>query len=150
MYDVATRGHPLTPIAPALWILLALFAARVLAQLVQWIAPVAWLPPFKSWHGGVLAYWQLLAVQIALLVWMTRIARRHTRGSVTPRRKIGDTLLLLGSCYAAAVLVRVAVGVFALSSAEWFDRPLPTFFHGVLASWVLCTGAYHHRVARAA
>ena len=138
----------MTPIAPVLWGLLSLFALRVLAQLVQWLSPVAWLPPFESWHGAVLAYWQLLAVQVALLAWLTAIALRHTRGTVEARADIGKTLLVLGSCYAGVVLVRFAVGAFGLSQADWFDRPIPTFFHGVLAGWVLCVGGFHWRATR--
>ena len=138
----------MTPITPVLWLLLALFALRVLAQLVQRLSPVAWLPPFEIWHGAVLAYWQLLAVQVALLVWLARIALRHTRGTVKPRAAVGRAMLVLGSCYAAAVVVRFAVGRFGLSDSEWFERPIPTFFHAVLAGWVLCVGEFHRRGTR--
>jgi hypothetical protein len=96
----------------------------------------------------VLAYWQLLAVQIALLAWLTRIALRHTRGTVEPRQDVGNTLLVLGSLYAGIVIVRFAVGAFELSEADWFDRPIPTFFHAVLAAWVLCVGGFHWRGCR--
>lgn len=139
----------MTPIAPALQVLLGLFALRVFAQLLQWGSPVAWLPPFEVFHGAVLAYWQLLAVQLALLVWLCRIARRHTRGDVEPRSGVGRTLLILGSLYAALVLGRFAVGVLELSESDWFQRSIPTFFHGVLATWVACVGAFHARASAA-
>lgn len=133
----------MTPIAPLLWVLLLLFLFRVVAQLVQWIHPLSWLPPFEVWHGAVLGYWQLLVVQVALLIWLFRIALRHTRGEWVAHRRVGQALAVLGGMYASAVLLRFAIGFFDLASSEWFDRPLPTFFHGVLAVWVLAVGLFH-------
>ena len=50
------RSARRTRYVAALGALLAAFVLRVIAQLVQLIAPVAWLPPFTAWDSGALPY----------------------------------------------------------------------------------------------
>ena len=48
--------------AVALAGLLLLFVFRVVAQFVQWIHPVDFLPPFDDWHSGILPYLSLIHI----------------------------------------------------------------------------------------
>ncbi|HNK14812.1 MAG TPA: hypothetical protein PLZ20_09620, partial [Nitrospira sp.] len=52
-----------------LWLLglLLLFLFRVLAQMIQLVAPVAVLPPFHAWQSGALPYPVLVGVQVLIL-----------------------------------------------------------------------------------
>jgi hypothetical protein len=56
--------------AVLLWSLFALFLFRVLAQLIQYVTPVSFLPPFERWQGSGLSYPVLLGSQIAILAVM--------------------------------------------------------------------------------
>ena len=63
---------------PWMLALAGLFVLRVLAQLIQAIHPLAFLPPFQAWHGAVLPYPLLVASQIAvifvlaIMLWQVR------------------------------------------------------------------------------
>ena len=43
------------------------------------------------------------------------------------------------------MVVRLMLGLTVLSSHYWFANHLPTFFHLVLASFMLVAGAFHLR-----
>lgn len=126
-----------------LWTLWTLFIFRVAAQLLQYLHPVAWLPPFDSWHSATLPYPLLLAIQAVIIVLLARIARRVQRGAVRPRPRLGNGLRLLGGLYFAAMLARLALGCTVLSGHPWFDKPVPSLFHLVLAGFLLALAAYH-------
>ncbi|MCY4625892.1 MAG: hypothetical protein OXC99_12960 [Chloroflexi bacterium] len=48
---------------PWMLALTALFVARVLAQALQWVSPVSFLPSFDAWQGSSLPYPALFASQ---------------------------------------------------------------------------------------
>lgn len=129
--------------AVLLWSLFFLFLCRVLAQLIQYASPVSVLPPFSSWQGSGLSYPVLLGSQILILMVMVWGALGLSRGTVRPRRVIGGWLLVLGSVYFLSMTVRLILGLTVLADYAWFARPLPAFFHMVLASGVLVAGHYH-------
>ena len=131
--------------APWLWLLLGLFAVRVVAQPMALLVDARFLPPFESWHSGALPYPALLATQLLILAWLTRTAWQFTTGAVSPRRRFGILMLILGSVYFAAMLARFALGATILTGERWFASPLPTFFHLVLASFLLLCGHFHFR-----
>lgn len=128
-----------------LWLLVGLFAARVLAQPATFVIEASWLPRFESWQGSNLPYPVLLATQLVILALLARIAFRFTIGAVAPRRRTGVWLLSLGGVYFVAMLARLVLGATVLSTNQWLAKPLPTFFHLVLASFVLLAGYYHYR-----
>ena len=127
--------------APWLWILTALFAARVAAQPLS----LVWdrLPPFDQWQSGALPYGWLLFFQVVILLIMIRTALRFSRGGVPISRPVGWWLLGFGGLYIAAMLARLVLGQTLMQAHAWFDRPLPTVFHLVLATVVLVVGRYH-------
>ncbi len=132
--------------APWLWGLTGAFALRVIAQ------PLArvWeqLPSFETWHSGALPYGWLVLSQLLILGVMGGVSLRFSRGRVTPSRGLGLALLILGGVYLAVMFARLGLGLTLLRGDSWFDRPLPTFFHLVLASFLLAVGRYHRSAAR--
>lgn len=131
--------------APWLWLLSGLFAVRVVAQPLALSIDVWFLPPFESWHGGVLPYPVLLVAQLLILSWQVRTAQRFTIGEVIARRRIGTLMLVLGGVYFVVMLIRFVLGMTILSEHRWFASPLPAFFHLVLASFLLLYGHFHFR-----
>lgn len=138
--------HPsfeLSRLASWLWLLTALFAFRVLAQLTQLFAPVPFLPPFAAWHSATLSYGQLLAAQIVMLALMIHVAWRCATVRGTRCARTGGLLLWLGGVYFGVMLLRLLLGMTMLSGHHWFGQPIPAVFHLVLAGFVLTLGAWH-------
>lgn len=142
-------GSATASMSPArwLWALLVLFSVRVLAQLVQHLHPVSWLPAFERWQGSALPYPVLLASQLAIVCCAAVIARRVGRGGARSRR-LGGVLLVLGSAYFAVMGARLGLSQSLLDGHPWFGKPLPAFFHLVLAGYILVLGRYHWRTDR--
>ena len=140
--------HVLISFAVGLWILLGLFAVRVVAQPAQLWLRIAWLPAFDTWHSGALPYWLLLVLQALTLVAQVRIAAAFSAGRVVPSRRAARWWLVAGGIYCSAMLLRLGLGATLLASQHWFSAWLPTLFHLVLASFVLLVGALHHVESR--
>jgi hypothetical protein len=130
--------------AIALWLLLLLFAFRVVAQPLALVVDSEVLPPFESWHSAALPYGVLLASQAAILVALGWTAWRFTTGDVKPRRSVGKVALAFGGLYFGLMVVRLVLGLTALNDRRWFASPLPTVFHLVLAAFVLLYGSFHY------
>ena len=123
------------PLCLALWALTALFVLRVAAQPLALILPG--LPDFDAWHGGTMPYPVLLAFQLAILAIMLAANLACTRGRLLPRPRLARGLTLFGTFYFGAMLARLALGHSLDPVPAWFDRPVPTLFHLVLATWLL-------------
>lgn len=123
------------------WVLTALFAFRVAAQPLSLI----WdrLPPFGAWHSSTLPYAWLVCFQILILLAMIGIAFRFSLGRVRASRFLGTALLSFGGLYISVMLARLVLGATWMRGHAWFDRPLPTIFHLVLAWFVIAVGWYH-------
>ena len=130
--------------AIGLWLLLLLFAFRVVAQPLALVVHNAGLPPFESWHSAALPYGVLLGSQVAILVALGWTAWRFTIGEVKARRSVGAVALALGGLYFGVMVVRLVLGFTALSHRRWFASPIPTAFHLVLAAFVLLYGHFHY------
>jgi uncharacterized protein len=131
-----------------LWLLLALFIVRVVAQPLALLTSARFLPPFEAWHSGVLPYPALVAAQLLIIAWLARTAWRMTKAAVTPSYRVGVALLTLGGIYFGVMLLRLILGLTILTSSRWFSSILPTVFHVVLASYLLVYGHFHFRHAQ--
>jgi sterol desaturase/sphingolipid hydroxylase (fatty acid hydroxylase superfamily) len=142
-----TKSHrPFSSLyATGLGILLILFAGRVVAQFVQWIGPVTFLPPFGAWQSGALPYPILLPIQIALAVFMAVVQVRFISGRIRPRPAAGVALLSLGSLYLALAFARLGAALSFGAGQAFLGALLPSIFHVVLAAWFLILGWFHHR-----
>jgi hypothetical protein len=131
--------------APWLWSLTGLFALRVAAQPLALI----WdrLPRFDDWHSQTLPYGWLLFSQIVILGLMGYVSFRYSSGRVAVARGRAWVFLMLGGLYLTVMIARLLLGVTAMQGDPWFDRPLPTLFHLVLASFLIAVGAFHRQAS---
>jgi len=137
---IERRGY-----ARGLWVLLALFVVRVIAQPIALLTSAPFLPPFESWHSGVLPYPALVAAQLLIIAWLARVAWRFSWGDVTANYRLGVWMLVFGGFYFCVMLARLALGLTIMSTNRWFTSILPTVFHLVLASYLLVYGHYNFR-----
>jgi hypothetical protein len=128
-----------------LWVLTGLFAFRVLAQPLSLVIRKSWLPGFDAWQSGAVPYPLLLASQIAILAVFAPGTRAVARGRAQLSRRAGLQLLAVGAIYFVSMLVRLTLGVTTMRGHTWFDRPIPTLFHLVLAASVLVYGHFQWR-----
>ncbi len=130
--------------------LTALFVLRVLAQAVQWVGPVPFLPSFDAWQGSALPYPLLLTTQVAIIALLGRVLFLVRAEAVRPASWKHNACFILGGAYFAVMAIRLVAGLTLLSDVEWFARSLPALFHVVLATFVLLLGHYLYRVGREA
>lgn len=126
-------------------VLLGLFLSRVTAQFIQHVYPVEWLPDFSRWQGSSLPYPALLFAQLLIVLVIVLLIRRVAVGTMRPNRQTGRILFFLGGVYFSVMLLRLVLGLTLLSAMPWFAKPLPAFFHLVLAAIVLLIGHFHSR-----
>jgi hypothetical protein len=120
-----------------LWILLALFALRVLGQLLVVAGIASFLPPMDEWQSGLLPYPLLLASQIVILLVLSTVCVQFSRGKgyfVRPQPWLATPLWILGWIYAVGMIVR-----YALLRRD----AIPVVFHIVLASFLLVVASHH-------
>ena len=79
------NSKPSQRYAPWLWLLLGLFALRVVAQPIALQVDTPLLPRFESWHSGLLPYPVLVITQVIIVLWLARTSRAFTHGAVVPR-----------------------------------------------------------------
>ena len=125
-----------------MWFLSALFAFRVSAQLLVLSNPEWPLPAFERWHSEVLAYPILVAFQLAILLVLGLLSHKVFSDQLTPNSKRAKYLRVFGTFYFLIMLFRLCLSISiihlpGLSELAWFQRPLPSFFHLVLASFIL-------------
>ncbi len=123
--------------------LLLMFSLRVFAQLLQAWSPVEALPPFEDWASGALPYWVLVVCQVLIIIVCARVIWRLHVGLIVPSVTTGKVLLILGSIYFGLMCLRLIIGLTVATDHYWFSARLPTFFHLVLAGFVLAYGWFH-------
>jgi hypothetical protein len=129
--------------------LLALFCLRVVAQPLAAAVELPWLPRFDHWHSGALPYPLLVAAQLVILALMVRSTRGVLRGTTRPVARRGRVLLTLACLYAGLMVLRLVLGRTTLAGHPWWDAPLPSAFHLVLAAFLGVLGHHHLRAAAA-
>ena len=125
--------------AHVLWTLLALFALRVLGQILVVAGVAPFLPAIDDWQSGLLPYPFLLASQVFILVLFGTICVQFSRGHgyfVRRHSWLATPLWVLGWVYASAMVLR-----YALLRTDI----IPVVFHIVLASFLIVLGRYHKR-----
>jgi len=133
---------------PWLWLLAVLFLLRVLAQFVQVVAPVGWLPPLEAWQGSGLPYGILLLAQAEFLIAMALALWAVHRDAIAPTRWAWRFCLIVGAAYFAVMALRLVLGLTLFGDVTWFAAVLPTLAHLVLASFLFAFGLYLRHRAR--
>jgi len=131
--------------------LLFLFCLRVLGQILVAFWHVSFLPPMKAWMSGLLPYPELLTAQIIIIAVYGKICFDFARGRgyfATPRRRLGTSLLIFGSLYFTAMILRYVIRMSLYPSERWVGGCIPIFFHWVLSSFIIVLVAYHWRTTQ--
>ena len=124
-------------------ILLVAFLFRVGAQALQAWRPVRGLPGFGGWDSATVPYAALLLGQAVVVLVCLRVIWRIAAGTTRPRPRLGRLLLVFGVIYFGGMAVRLILGFTLLSHVNWFDAPLPSLFHLVLAGFVIELARFH-------
>jgi hypothetical protein len=122
-----------------------LFILRVAGQVLVGLGEASMLPPFERWYSGLLPYWLLLPVQIALIVLMLKIVADFARRDgyfVRLNPRTGTILQVLGGIYALSMVVRYVLTMALHPQLRWFTGTIPIWFHFVLAAFIFTLGRY--------
>ena len=125
------------------WTLFTLFVLRVAGQALVAFFDVQFLPRMEAWYSGLMPYEYLLPAQLLIVVLMAQICLDFTRRRgffFEPKRFFAGPWLWLGYLYLAVMIARAVIVM---------DRPIPIFFHWVLAAFVIALGHSHRRRLRA-
>jgi hypothetical protein len=127
-------------VAVLLWSCICLFAARVIGQFEALVASPPWLPDMDAWYSGLLPYYLLLPVQVALLMVMAVVAwnRRVRTGRFSSARPgVARALRVVAVVYFLAMAVRLGLDIGANGNEFWREGAIPVAFHWVLALFLL-------------
>lgn len=125
--------------APWLFLLTALFAFRVFAQMATLQFSIPLLPEFEAWHSGSMPYGLLVFFQFVILIMMIRTSRRAWQNTLDASRKMGRFLWGFGIVYLILMYARLILGQTLLDEYRFFSNTITTSFHFVLAAFVLIT-----------
>jgi hypothetical protein len=131
-------------VAPVLWFLTALFAARVAGQVLVAVRAPTWLPPMEDWN--LVPYRILLPIQLGILGVMIWIDAALTADSGPPAERsdaFGWLLVVFSAVYAGSMVVRYGVRMRRRPEARWFGGTIPMVFHLVLATYLYVLGSFH-------
>jgi hypothetical protein len=131
-------------LAPILWLLTALFAVRVVGQVLVAVRSPSWLPPMNEWN--LVPYRLLLPFQLVILGAMTWIDVSFSVASGPPvdrTEAFGWLLVGFSAVYAGAMVIRYAVRMRKRHTARWFGGTIPIVFHLVLATYLYALGSFH-------
>ena len=133
-----TRGG--REVAVLLWSCVALFGARVVGQFEALVASPPWLPDMDAWYSGLLPYYLLLPVQIALLMIMAVVAwnrRVRTGRFALAQPQFARLLRTLAVVYFGVMALRLGLNVHEYGADFWRQGAIPVAFHWVLALFLL-------------
>jgi uncharacterized protein len=132
-----------------LWSLYVAFAARVLGQILVATGAAPWLPPFEQWQSGIIPYQLLLVLQVVILLLFAKVAMDFTFESgffAQPHPRLQPHLQKFGQTYLSGMVARYALVNLLLPDMRQLAPLIPTIFHVVLATFILCY-AYSNRTA---
>ncbi|HEX5075080.1 MAG TPA: hypothetical protein VFW03_17820 [Gemmatimonadaceae bacterium] len=127
--------------ATVMAVLLALFLARVLGQIVAATLAPSWLPPMRRWDSGLVPYRYLLPTQIVFLILMTAMTvgvahEAAPLGIAAPA--VGVWVIWASYVYALGMVVRSVR--YVRTPPERRGVLIPIVFHFVLAAFLFTYG----------
>jgi hypothetical protein len=128
----------------ACWLL---FVVRVVVQWLQWVIGFDFFPHFDAWHSGALPYPWLLSSQILIIAVMAWAMWCIKHECLSAQRRWGLVWTGLGWVYFAVMVVRLVLSFTWAAKGSWWHAPIPSFFHLVLATFVITIGRYHLTLA---
>jgi hypothetical protein len=143
-------GNDPTPYVTAMWVLFALFVARVVGQILAATIRPRWLPAMARWYSGVMPYRYLLPAQLiisALMVVMI-VSVSWEVGHLGARNpSLGVVALWASYVYAAGMFWRAVRRMAQLPERRGVI--IPIVFHAVLAGFLFMYGSWHVGGAKA-
>lgn len=131
-----------------LYLFCSLFALRVLAQpIARHLSWEGFFAP-ERWSSGVIEYPLLLAMQLIVVSLMC--AGIWLVGRIRLSSFHGYAIKALAVVYAATMIARLAIGYLFPDSHAWFQFPLPTLFHLVIAAYLYSLAALLQRESQGA
>ena len=118
---------------------------RVFAQLIQFINPIGFLPPFDHWQSGTLAYHWLLLSQILILGMQITILINIHYQNYAFRFSRGRVIYIFGIIYFLLSILRLLFGSLYLEEHPFWGATIPSIFHVFLACFFLVLGLYEAR-----
>jgi hypothetical protein len=85
----------------------------------------------------------LLLFQIAIIVFCSLVVLRFHTAVVEQNSRKGVLYLTIGTIYFAVMLFRLVAGYSFAAEHHWLAARLPTYFHLVLACFLLALGFFH-------
>ena len=134
--------------AALLWLLLALFVARVAGQLAVASGRAPFLPPMDQWQSGLMPYPALLTSQLIVILVFGLICVQFSSGDgyfVTRRAWLAKPLWVFGWLYAGAMVGRYVLWMALRPDQRWTGDLIPVVFHIVLATFLLVVADHHRR-----
>lgn len=139
------------PFLIVLTVLLFAFIARVLAQLTVLLFHPGILPPMHLWQSGLLPYPLLLFFQILIILLFGKVVLDFAAMGgkfARPSRKLAQELTRWGTIYLGSMMARYSFLLCLHKGNLLPDGIIPTFFHWVLASFLLVLAQYHHNLTK--
>jgi hypothetical protein len=128
---------------PYFVLLLALFLFRVIAQLLQYSFNLSFLPSFEAWDSGTLPYGTLIIFQLIIIFIFSKVIYKIAAEKIKPNLKTGYIFTTFGTLYFVIMFFRLITGLTLFKEVKWFSYPIPSFFHLVLASFLILFGCFH-------
>jgi len=122
-------------------VLLALFLARVLGQILAAALAPSWLPPMRRWYSGLMPYRYLLPTQIVFLVIMAAMTVSVAHESAplgVEAPAVGTWVIRASYVYALGMVVRSVR--YVRTPPERRGVLIPIVFHFVLATFLFTYG----------
>ncbi len=115
--------------------LYALFLFRVLIELVTRLFP-DYFGSAQVYSSGLISYSWLLAAQLSILWWMTNVVRFNKDTSTYEQSWLIHWIRVFALAYFCFMAVRFAIAITGLSNSVFFSKPIPAFFHCVIAMFI--------------
>jgi len=110
---------------------------------LQYFFNLSFLPSFEAWDSGILPYGTLIIVQLSIVFIFSKVIQKIATNKIKPNLKTGYIFTIFGALYFAIMLFRLFAGLTPLHDVKWFSYPIPSFFHLVLASFLILFGYFH-------
>lgn len=128
---------------PYFVLLLALFLFRVIAQLLQYSFNLSFLPSFEAWDSGTLPYGTLIIFQLTIIFIFSKVIYKIATDKIKPNLKTGYIFTTFGTLYFSIMFFRLITELTLFIEVKWFSYPIPSFFHLVLASFLILFRCFH-------
>lgn len=134
---------------PWLWLLTTLFLLRIAGQALHNLLGIELFNSEQLWMGSGILYPILLMSQLMTLSLMFFINGLIHNDKFRLSAEQSNAVRWISLVYTSVMIVRFLLGYTFLEGHSWFDKPIPTLMHLMLALYLLtlaCIGDHHTRL----